>query len=125
MGGSGGTQVSTGPVIRRLEYDGGVLTVFWDGPVDPISPPKYVVNVSSGSLDVEKVWAGSETSTSLVLDVTPDQVHRVRIAMYTAGPPTDVLPEGRHRHRHLHGRAGREGPGERCPDTVLESRGHR
>ncbi|MCX4985499.1 hypothetical protein [Streptomyces sp. NBC_00572] len=93
MGGSGGTQVSTGPVIRRLEYDGGVLTVFWDGPVDPTSPPKYAVNVSSGNLDVGKVWAGAETSTSLILDVTPDQVHRVRIAMYTAGPLPTYSPK--------------------------------
>ncbi|MET7645069.1 hypothetical protein ABZS83_15785 [Streptomyces sp. NPDC005426] len=93
MGGSDGALVSTAPVIRRLEYDGGVLALFWDGPVDATAPPKYVVIVSSGSLDVEKVWAGAETCASLLLDVTPDQVQRARIAMYTVGPLPTYSPK--------------------------------
>ncbi|MFE5794543.1 hypothetical protein ACFQ8C_18460 [Streptomyces sp. NPDC056503] len=121
MGGSGGTRVSVGPVARRPECDGGVLTVFRDGPVDPTSPPKCVVNVSSGSLDVEKVRAGAETSASPVLDVTPDQVHRVRITMRTAGGPGlrrivrlravtgDGLDRGGHAHPCPDRRAGGDG----------------
>lgn len=93
MGESDGALVSTGPVIRRLEYDGGVLTLFWDGPVDATAPPKYVVIVSSGSLDVEKIWAGAETRASLLLDVTPDQIQRARIAMYTVGPLPTYSPK--------------------------------
>ncbi|MFF4422408.1 hypothetical protein ACFY04_16770 [Streptomyces sp. NPDC001549] len=90
MGGPSGAQPDPPPVIRRVRYDCGVLTVSWSGPAQPRPETTYVVQVLNDGHTVAEAWAGAATNASLPLDVAPGLIYKARIEMYKGNSgPTD------------------------------------